>query len=103
MPQKRAHVSRRRAPSGAATSHRGETLVEEIGEVRDAEEPVGGREPARVLALAGEAHGRAPLLRLEVAAADIDEGDEVVALVLVQAGDHVADLGFGRVAWRARQ
>src|SRR5829696_2854021 len=50
------------ASIGAAPPHRREPLVEEVGEVRDAKEPVGGREPARILALAGKADRVAPLL-----------------------------------------
>ena len=85
------------ACSGAAAPHGVEALVEEIGEVRDADEPVGGRERAGLLPLAGEAHCSAPFLGLHVAAADIDQGDQVGALVVVEAGDHVAKLLLGGI------
>ena len=82
----------RRDGSDAAPPHQREPLVEEVAEVRDAEEPVFYRGCARLLALAGEAHRGAPFLGLEVAAADEDQSDEVRALVVVEARDRVAQL-----------
>ncbi len=58
---------------------------------------------ARGLALPRGAHHRRPFLGFVIAAADPDESDEVMALVLVEAGDELANLLLGRVAGRRGQ